>query len=213
MLKLYGYWRSSAAYRVRIALNLKGLDYEQVSVNIAPAASAQKEAGFAELNPQMRVPVLETDAGRLTQSMAILEWLEEMWPKPALLPGEPFERAACRAFADTVACDIHPLNNLSVLVALREDFGASPEAVSRWYGDWILRGFAALETMASERRGAFLFGGAPGLAEVCLVPQIYNAGRFEVDLSAFPRLLEINAACAEHSAFIAAAPDNQPDAV
>lgn len=211
-LKLHGYWRSSAAYRLRIALNLKNVAYDSVSVNIAPDVSAQKTAEFKAINPQMRVPVLETESGLLSQSMAILEWIEETYPDPAMLPTDAMARARCRAFADVVACDIHPLNNLSVLVSLREDFGADRAAVSRWYADWILRGFAALETMAAERAGVFLFGNEPGLAEICLVPQIYNARRYEVDLAAFPNLLAIDAACADIAAFREAAPDNQPDA-
>ena len=210
-LKLHGYWRSSAAYRLRIALNLKNVAYESLSVNIAPGTSAQKEPDFKALNPQMRVPVLETDEGLLTQSMAILEWIEETYPEPAMLPTDAMTRAKCRAFADLVACDIHPLNNLSVLVSLREDFGADKAAVSHWYADWILRGFAALEAMAAERDGVFLYGEQPGLAEICLVPQIYNARRYEVDLSAFPNLLAVDAACAEIPAFQKAAPEQQSD--
>ena len=213
MLKLYGYWRSSAAYRLRIALNLKNIPYEHISVNIAPSASAQKLEPFATLNPQMRVPVLETPDGILTQSMAILEWLEECYTDVPMLPDDAFARAQCRAFADTVACDVHPLNNLSVLSALKADFAATPEQVSAWYADWILKGFAALETHAAAgRQSAFLCGDTPGLAEICLIPQVYNARRYNVDLSAFPALLAIDAACAELDAFQKAAPENQPDA-
>lgn len=212
MLKIHGYWRSSAAYRLRIALNLKNIPYEHISVNIAPAVSAQKEAAFKALNAQMRVPVLETDAGMLTQSMAILEWIEETYPEMPMLPGDAFERAKCRAFADVIACDVHPLNNLSVLTALKQDFAASQEQVSAWYADWILRGFAALEGQAAQRKTDFLYGGAPGLAEICLIPQVYNAERFKVDLSAFPALVEINTACMAIEAFDRAAPQNQPDA-
>lgn len=212
MLRLYGYWRSSAAYRLRIALNLKAIPYEAISVNIAPESSAQKEDAFKALNPQMRVPVLETGAGALTQSMAILEWLEEAYPETPILPSTPFERARCRAFADVIACDVHPLNNLSVLQAIKHELGADQDQVSAWYADWILRGFAALETVAATRDGVFLFDEHPGLAEICLVPQIYNARRYEVDLGAFPALLEIDAACHALPAFQAAIPDNQPDA-
>jgi len=213
MLKLYGYWRSSAAYRLRIALNLKGVPYEQVSVNIAPARSAQKEAGFKAINPQMRVPVLETPAGLLTQSMAILEWIEETYPDHPILPADAFERAACRAFADVIACDVHPLNNLSVLTALKQDLGADKAQVSHWYADWILRGFEALEVSARGRKHAFLYSDTPGLAEICLIPQIYNARRFNVDLTAFPALVEVDKACMALQAFEQAAPENQPDAV
>ena len=212
MLKLYGYWRSSAAYRLRIAMNLKGICYEAVSVNIAPSAGAQKEAEFKAMNPQMRVPVLQTDEGVLTQSMAILEWLEETYPDVPMLPAHAFQRAECRAFADTIACDVHPLNNLSVLSALKTDFKASPEQVNHWYSDWILRGFAALEVSATKRASAFLYGDKPGLAEICLIPQIYNARRFEVDLSAFPELVAIATTCHALEAFQKAVPEAQPDA-
>ena len=212
MLKLYGYWRSSAAYRLRIAMNLKGLAYEQVSVNIAPSASAQKAADFRAINPQMRVPVLETERGFLTQSMAILEWIEETYPQTPMLPDDPFHKAECRAFADTIATDVHPLNNLSVLVALKQDFEASPDQVNAWYADWILRGFAALEVGAQKREGAFLFGDGPGLAEICLIPQMYNARRYAVDLSDFPALVEVDATCMALPAFQRAAPEAQPDA-
>lgn len=212
MLKLYGYWRSSAAYRVRIALNLKGLDYEQISVNIAPSASAQREPLFRKINPQMRVPVLETKTGYLSQSMAILEWLEEVYPETALLPADPFDRASCRAFADTIATDVHPLNNLSVLKVLREDLGANKDQINIWYADWILRGFAALEVAAQARTGDFLFGETPSFAEICLAPQVYNARRYNVDLSPFPALVDIDAACMQLNAFKKAAPHAQPDA-
>jgi len=213
MLKLYGYWRSSAAYRLRIALNLKGVPYEPVSVNIAPAKSAQKEPDFKAINPQMRVPVLETSEGLLIQSMAILEWIEETYSDHPILPKDRYERAACRAFADVIACDVHPLNNLSVLTALKQDLGADKAQVSHWYADWILRGFEALEVSAQQRKQAFLYGDAPGLAEICLIPQIYNARRFNIDLTAFPALVEIDKACMILEAFEKAAPDNQPDAI
>lgn len=212
MLKLFGYWRSSAAYRLRIAMNMKGLDYVQESVNIAPASSAQHTDSFKALNPQMRVPVLETPGGVLTQSMAILEWLDETYPEPSLLPSDLIERAKCRGFADTVACDIHPLNNLSVLIALKKDFGATDDQVNAWYGDWILRGFSALEVAASEHKNVFLFGDHPGLAEISLIPQIYNARRYNVDLSDFSNLLAIDQACQSLDAFRKAAPENQADA-
>jgi len=213
MLKLYGYWRSSAAYRVRIALHLKSVPFERVSINIAPSASAQREEGFKVLNPQMRVPVLETVDGILTQSMAIMEWLEETYPDVPILPKSAFQRAECRAFADTIACDVHPLNNLSVLSALKRDFGASPAQVSHWYGDWIQRGFAALESIAEKRDSRFLYGETPSLAEICLIPQIKNARRFEVDLAEFPELVAIDRACQQLEAFQKAAPEAQTDAV
>ncbi len=213
MLKLHGYWRSSAAYRLRIALNLKGLAYEQVSVNLAPVASEQMTPAFKAMNPAQRVPVLETEDGKLVQSMAVLEWLEERYPDTPLLPQDLGERQMARALGNIIACDIHPLNNLSVLKVLREDFGADKQAVSHWYGDWIKRGFAAFEEMISgQSDGGFLFGGQPSIAEICLVPQVYNARRFEVDLSAFPKLVALDATSLALDAFDKAAPQNQPDA-
>lgn len=212
-LKLYTYWRSSAAYRVRIALNLKGVSFESVAINIKPGEDAQTGQDYAALNPQMRVPSLELPGGQVVgQSMAIIEWIEETYPDPPLLPDDPIERARCRAFADIIACDIHPLNNLSVLRDLRARFGADSDQTSNWYRHWIEVGFRSLEALAQGREGAFLFGHTPTLAEICLVPQVYNARRFDMDLSAFPRLVEIYAKCQDVEAFRAAAPEAQPDA-
>lgn len=211
MIRLYDYWRSSAAYRVRIALNLKGVPYERVPVNILPGKDEQRGAAYQAVNPQMRVPAIEVDGRVAGQSLAIIEWIDEVHEGPALLPKDPWVRLQARAFADVIACDIHPLNNLSPLAVLRRDFGADEEAVNRWYSDWILRGFAALEAMAGEhQRGAFLFGEGPTIAEIVLVPQVANARRFNVDLSAFPRLVALDAACQALEAFQRAAPENQP---
>ena len=210
-LVLHGYWRSSAAYRVRIALNLKGLDYRQVTHDLR--AGAQRDADYRTLAPIGLVPALETDEGQvLTQSLAILEWLEERYRHPPLLPGSAAARAVVRAMASLVACDIHPINNLRVLKVLRGELGAGEDAVQAWIARWIGEGFAALETMASEYGGRFCFGDALSLADCCLVPQIYNARRFEVDLDAFPTLLGIEVNCQNLDAFARAAPEVQPDA-
>lgn len=210
MLKLYDYWRSSAAYRVRIALNLKGVTYESIPVNIAPGRDEQLQSEYRTINPQMRVPSIEVDDRVIGQSMAIIEWIDESFPGPALLPSDPWKRLQARSFADTIACDIHPLNNLSVLAALRNDFGADDTAITHWYHDWIRRGFSALEVIARDLSSSrFLFGEAPTIAETCLVPQVANAKRFDMDLSAFPRLLEVDAACCQLDAFVRAAPDAQ----
>lgn len=213
MLKLYGYWRSSAAYRVRIALHLKQIPFEQESVNLAPAIRAHQSNEFKAINPQMRVPALKTPDGILTQSMAILEWIEETYPENPLLPDTAMERAKCRALADIIACDVHPLNNPSVLGALKNDLGATESQRATWYADWIHRGFAALEVFAKERAGDFLCGDVPSLAEICLIPQMYNARRFNVDLTGFPNLVSIDVACLNLAPFQAAIPENQPDAV
>lgn len=210
MIRLYDYWRSSAAYRVRIALNLKGAVYEPVPVNILPGQDEQFSAAYRARNPQMRVPAIEVDGKVAGQSMAIIEWLDETLPGPALLPKDPWQRLQARAFADVIACDIHPLNNLSPLAVLRKEFGADEAAVTRWYQDWIRRGFTALEEMAAEAGpGGFLFGEAPTIAEICLVPQVANARRFDTDLAAFPRLVALDELCRQLDAFQRAAPENQ----
>lgn len=207
MIKLYDYWRSSACYRLRIAFNLKRLSYETEEVSLHPDILAQNSDSYRAINPQQRVPTVIIDGQTHTQSMAILEWLDEAYPNPRFLPEEPHHRMRARAFADTVACDIHPLNNSSVLGYLRADFSASPDTVKAWYGTWVSRGFEALEVHAQASKSAFLFGDAPGLAEICLIPQIYNAQRFNLDLSAFPKLLEIDRKCQENEAFQNAAPE------
>ncbi|MEX1252134.1 MAG: maleylacetoacetate isomerase [Hyphomonas sp.] len=209
MIRLYDYWRSSAAYRVRIALHLKGCPFETVPVNILPGADEQLGDGYRGINPQMRVPAIEVDARISGQSMAIIEWIDETVPGPSLLPEDAWQRLKARAFADIIACDIHPLNNLSPLAVLRRDFGADDTAIKRWYQDWIVRGFQALEAMATEPRySVFLFGDAPGLAEIALVPQMANARRFETDLSAFPKLVELDSICRALDAFQRAAPES-----
>ena len=207
---LHGYWRSGAAYRTRIALNLKGLSYEQRGVDLR--TGAQHSEAFRALNPQGLVPALEVEGAVLIQSPAILEWLEEAHPAPPLLPANPVDRAHVRAMAALIGCDIHPLNNLRVGKALRETFGADQAAVDAWAARWILPGFAALERLVEAHGDGWCFGAAPTLADCYLIPQVFSARRFNVPLEAFPRLLAIDAAAADHPAFVAARPDNQPDA-
>lgn len=205
---LHGYWRSSAAYRVRIALALKGLGYDSQGHDLR--TGAQKAADYLALNPQGLVPALQVDGAVLIQSPAIMEWLEETHPTPPLLPSDPVDRARVRAMAALIACDIHPLNNLRVGKALRETFGADQAAVDAWAARWIIPGFEALEALVGDE--GWCFGGQPTLADAFLIPQIYSARRFNAPLEAFPRLLAIDASAAAHPAFIAAHPDNQPDA-
>jgi maleylpyruvate isomerase len=207
---LHGYWRSGAAWRSRIALALKGLAYEQRGVDLR--TGAQRSDAFVAFNPQGMVPALEIDGAVLTQSPAILEWLEETHPTPPLLPADPVDRAHVRAMAALIGCDIHPLNNLRVGKALRETFGADQAAVDAWAARWVLPGFAALETLVARHGAGWCFGASPTLADCYLVPQIYSARRFNVPLDGFPRLLAVDAAAARHPAFIAAHPDAQPDA-
>ncbi len=208
-MRLYDYWRSSAAYRVRIALNLKGVAYDSVPVSLV--AGAQKASDFAALNPQMLVPALELDDGTvLTQSLAIIDWLEAAHPSPPLLPADPVARARVLAAAHVVAMDIHPVNNLRVVQALGALFGADDDARRDWMQHWMRLGFDALEAQLPAPR--FAFGQAPGLADVCLVPQLYNAHRWGLDLRPWPKLVAIEAECLALPAFAAAAPEAQPDA-
>ena len=207
---LHGYWRSGTSYRVRLALALKRLDYEQVTHDLR--SGAQRADAYRALNPQGLVPALDTGDAVLTQSPAILEWLEEVYPDPALLPAGATDRAVVRAMAATVACDIHPLGNLRVLNALRADFAADAEAVTRWIARWIGDGFAALETMVERHGDGFAFGDRPTLADCHLVPQVYAAERFAVDLAPYPRLVDAARRTAALPAATAAHPDRQPDA-
>ena len=212
-MKLHGYFRSSAAYRVRIALGLKGLPYEYLSVHIAKGR--QFDAPFAAMNPQSLVPVLEEDDGRLmTQSLAIIEYLDETRPQPALLPGTPEARHRVRSLALLVACEIHPINNLRVLKYLTDVLQVTEAQKLAWYTHWVATGLEALECRLSSEpeTGRFCHGDTPGLADICLVPQLANARRFSVDLAPYPTLLRIDAACAALPAFQAALPANQPDA-
>jgi maleylacetoacetate isomerase len=204
---LYDYFRSSAAYRVRIALNLKGVDYEQRQVNLADGA--QKDESYRALNPQGLVPMLEIDGHRLTQSLSIMVYLDQLFPEPRLMPADPADGAHVRSMALTVACDIHPLNNLRVLKYLRGELGVSEEAKDEWYRHWVAEGLAALEEMAKPHAGAFLFGDMPTIADVCLVPQLYNARRFSVPLTPYPTLRRADETASAHAAFAAAHPDRQ----
>lgn len=212
-LTLYDYWRSSAAYRVRIGLNLKGLSYDAVPVNLMPGVEEQLSDAYRAKNPQGRVPMLESERGSLTQSLAILEWVDETYANPPFLPLGPWQRAKVRAFALAIACDIHPLNNTSVLARLKSQFAAGDAAIGEWYRHWISVGFAALEAQLAEQPGTpFAFGEAPTLADICLVPQVANARRFKTDLAPFPRLVAIDERARAHPAFFAAAPEQQKDA-
>ena len=205
MIRLYDYHRSSAAYRVRIALNLKGLAYERIPVNLLEGEQRTEE--YRNRNPQALVPTLEAGGHRLTQSLAIIDYLESVAPQPPLLPPDPVDRAQVLALALTVACDIHPLNNLRVLKYLSGPLELDQAARDRWYAHWISEGLRALEAMAAPRAGRFLFGDRPGLAEICLVPQLYNARRFNVPVDAYPTLLRADDAANRLDAFAAAHPD------
>ena len=202
---LYDYFRSSAAYRVRIALNLKGIEYDRHSVNLA--TGAQKQADYRSLNPQGFVPMLEIDDLKLTQSLAIAVYLDQKYPDPPLMPRDPADGAHVRALAMTVACDIHPLNNLRVLKYLGGTLGVTQEQSDAWYVHWVTEGLAALEALAVPRAGAFLFGDQPSLADVCLVPQLYNARRFAVPIAPYPSLRRADESASAHPAFAAAHPD------
>jgi maleylacetoacetate isomerase len=202
---LFDYYRSSAAYRVRIALNLKRVEHESISINLA--GGEQKEAEYRARNPQGFVPMLEMDGRRITQSLAIIGYLEATRPEPRLLPVDPGDAAHVRALALIVACDIHPLNNLRVLKHLVGPLGQDEEAKNAWIATWIGQGFAALEAMAKERAGRYLFGDSPSLADICLVPQMYNARRFGVPLDDYPVLVRADAEATAHEAFAAAHPD------
>ena len=209
-MKLHGYFRSSASYRVRIALNLKGLRAEHLSHHLRKGE--QRAPAFLAINPQGLVPALESDAGDvLIQSLAIIEWLDETRPQPPLLPQDPLRRAKVRAFAQALACDTHPVQNLKVLARLRE-LGLPDDKVTEWAA-WANReGLTACEKLVANEAGPFCFGEAPSLADLCLVPQLANARRFGVDVSVFPRLLKAEAAAKVMPAFADAAPDKQPDA-
>ena len=210
-MKLYSYFRSSAAYRVRIALNLKGIAYDTISIHLVKDGGHNRRPEFRAVNPQMRVPVLVTPQGdTLIQSLAIIEYLDETHPQPPLLPKDPIARARVRAFAELIACDIHPLNNTSPLRYLKRELGQEQTVIDAWYHHWVIEGFEALEAMIGD--GPYLCGKEVTLADLCLVPQVFNARRLKVPLDKFPKLVAADAACQKLPAFAEARPENQPDA-
>ena len=209
-MKLYSYFRSSAAYRVRIALNLKGIAYETAPIHLVKEGGHNKRPEFRAINPQMRVPVLVTPQGDvLIQSLAIIEYLDEIQTAPALLPKDPVARAKARALAELIACDIHPLNNIGPLRYLKNDMGQEQSAIDTWYHHWVIAGFEALETLMGS--GPYVCGEQVTVADLCLVPQVYNARRLKVPLERFPKIVAADAACQALAAFDRARPENQPD--
>lgn len=214
-MKLYTYFRSSAAFRVRIALAIKNLNYQMIPIHLVKEGGQQKTEAYKQINPQGLVPTLETNNGDiLTQSLAILEYIEESYPKPALLPKDLIPRAYVRSVANQIACDIHPLNNLRVLKYLEEKLLQPKDSVNNWYQYWIEQGLKPLEkNIASSRyKGIFCCGDQPTMADICLIPQLFNARRFNCRLDIYPTLLAVEAECLKHPAFIKSLPQNQPDA-
>jgi maleylpyruvate isomerase len=208
---LYSYFRSSAAYRVRIALNLKGLAYDMISIHLQKEGGMNKKPEFRAVNPHMRVPALKIDTGDvLIQSLAIIDYLDETHPRPPLLPAGAVERAKVRALTQIIACDIHPLNNTGPLRYIKNEFGQDQAKIDAWYHHWVRDGFEAIETMI--RPGPYACGADVTLADVCLVPQVYNARRLKVPLERFPKIVAVDAACMKLAAFDQARPENQPDA-
>ncbi|MDO8037696.1 maleylacetoacetate isomerase [Janthinobacterium sp. SUN137] len=215
-MKLYTYFRSSAAYRVRIALNLKGIAYDSIPVHLLQDGGQQLLPAYRAVNPSALVPALDDDGAILTQSLAMLEYLEETRPGVPLLPADPLERARVRALALAIACDAHPLTNLRVLKYLKTTLGLSDEVKQEWYRHWMAEGLAAVEALLAQGdpagTGLFCHGDSPTMADCCLVPQVFNALRFAIDLAPYPRVARIHAHCAGLPAFIAAHPSQQPDA-
>jgi maleylpyruvate isomerase len=211
-MKLYNFWRSGTSHRTRIALNLKGLTVEYVAVHLGKEEHLKNE--FKVINPQQLVPALDTGREVLLQSPAILEWLEEKYPTPALLPNDPKSRAQVRALAAIIGCDIHPINNRRILEYLRKNFGANEDAINQWCGVWISAGFDAYEALlnADNHRGRFSYGDTPSMADCYLIPQIESARRFKLNLSKWPLIMAVEKACMEMDAFRKAAPNEQPDA-
>jgi maleylacetoacetate isomerase len=213
-MKLYTFFRSSASFRVRIALNLKGLKYEQAPIHLRRGGGEQLSAAYKAINPQALVPALEDGGKILTQSLAIIEYLEERYPQPPLLPRDPADKAVVRSMALIIACEVHPIQNLRVLQYVKREYNQSDEQVNRWAQHWINLGLAALEQtiVAQARRGRFCFGDTPTLADICLVPQLGNARRYGCDLSPYPAIMEIEKNCMALPAFADAVPEKQPDA-
>jgi maleylacetoacetate isomerase len=217
-VQLYTYFRSSAAYRLRIALNLKGLTGEMISIHLQKEGGQHKKPEYRAVNPQMRVPALRLDSGEvLTQSLAIIEYLDEIHREPPLLPRDSVERAKVRALAQLIACDIHPLNNLAPLRYLKNELGQDQSKINAWYHHWVREGFDALEAMiqpgpAPNAQGPYAYGAEVTLADICLVPQVANARRLKVPLDPYPKIVAVDAACAKLAAFEQARPENQPDA-
>ncbi len=210
-MKIYDYWRSSSSYRLRIALQLKGISPERAFVHLVKNGGEHRSDAYRAINPQARVPSFVADGGEvLIQSPAIIEYLEEVFPQPSLLPSDSVMRAKVRAVAAIIGCDMHPLHNVGPLNYLRKTFGADEDAVNAWIARWVSEGFVAIEALIGD--DGFCFGPEPGLADVYLVPQVFGAKRFKVPLEAFPRILRANALAAAHPAFKAAHPDVQPDA-
>jgi maleylacetoacetate isomerase len=212
MMKLYGYWRSSAAYRVRIALNLKQLSFDNLPIHLVKNGGEQHSNDYKALNPAQLVPAFIDGDVQLNQSLAIIEYLEEMYPQPALLPQEPTARARVRALALDIACDLHPLNNLRVLQYLTGPMALSETQKQAWIIHWLETGFSALECRLAQSAGQFCFGDEVTLADLCLVPQVYNAQRFALDMSAYPTVNTVYHNCQQLAAFALAAPEQQPDA-
>lgn len=213
MVELYSYFRSSAAYRVRIALNLKQIPYIYRPVHLIHNGGEQNSNQYALLNPLKLLPTLVDRDVVLTQSIAIIEYLDEVYPgKVALLPANITERAQARTLAQLIACDIHPLNNLRVLKYLSNELGATKQQSSQWYANWIHTGFRAFESLIEASSGKFCVGNQPTIADCCLVPQVYNANRYDLDLSAYPNILRVHEHCTSMPSFVKARPENQPDA-
>jgi maleylacetoacetate isomerase len=210
-VKLYSYFRSSAAYRVRIALNLKSVAYEIIPIHLRKDGGRHRAAEYRAVNPQMRVPSLKLQSGEvIVQSLAIIGYLNEIYPQPPLLPADAVERARVRAVSQIIACDIHPLNNLSTLQYLKNEMGQEQAAIDTWYHHWVTAGFEAIEKMIQP--GPYAFGSQPGLGDICLIPQVNNARQLKVPLDAFPKIVAVYEACLKLPAFDKARPENQPDA-